>query len=174
MGARMLCWRRIRRLTFKKLLMLLWVRLTSSALILTMFRRSLYMPPPMVSTSLVSSKRWLLVNHLDLINLACDRRGSEDALRSGMMDCKQWHVALGASTNCVWITEWFEQWLWKKTFAFLVLYCFQRELALCPGQCPVDIDTLLECGPMPNLMVALPNIGGTLCSTPQSLPDAHY
>ena len=31
----------------------------------------------------------------------------------------------------------------------------------------------LECGPMPNLMVALPNIGGALCSTPQSLPDAH-
>jgi len=27
---------------------------------------------------------------------------------------------------------------------------------------------------MPNLMVALPNIGGALCSTPQSLPDAHY
>ena len=24
----------------------------------------------------------------------------------------------------------------------------------------------LECGPMPNLMVALPNIGGALCSTP--------
>jgi len=31
----------------------------------------------------------------------------------------------------------------------------------------------LECGPMPNLMVALPNIGGALCSTPQSLADAH-
>ena len=28
----------------------------------------------------------------------------------------------------------------------------------------------LECGPMPNLMVALPSIG----STPQSLADAHY
>ena len=27
----------------------------------------------------------------------------------------------------------------------------------------------LECGPMPNLMVALQNIGGALCSTPQSL-----
>ena len=27
----------------------------------------------------------------------------------------------------------------------------------------------LECGPMPNVMVALPNIGGALCSTPQSL-----
>jgi len=25
----------------------------------------------------------------------------------------------------------------------------------------------LECGPMPNVMVALPNIGGSLCSTPQ-------
>jgi len=27
---------------------------------------------------------------------------------------------------------------------------------------------------MPNKMAALPNIGGALCSTPQSLPDAHY
>ena len=27
---------------------------------------------------------------------------------------------------------------------------------------------------MPNLMVALPNIGGALCSTPQILFDAHY
>jgi len=32
----------------------------------------------------------------------------------------------------------------------------------------------LECGPMPNLMVALANIGGALCSTPQSLADADY
>jgi len=27
---------------------------------------------------------------------------------------------------------------------------------------------------MPNVMVALPNIGGARCSTPQSLADAHY
>ena len=27
---------------------------------------------------------------------------------------------------------------------------------------------------MPNLMIALPNIGGALCSMPQSLDDAHY
>jgi len=27
----------------------------------------------------------------------------------------------------------------------------------------------LEYGPMPNVMVALPNIGGALCSTPQCL-----
>ena len=32
----------------------------------------------------------------------------------------------------------------------------------------------LECGPMPNVMAALPNIGAALCSTPQSLADAHY
>jgi len=38
----------------------------------------------------------------------------------------------------------------------------------------VHVDHTLECGPMPNVMVALPNIGGALCSTPQSLADAHY
>jgi len=30
----------------------------------------------------------------------------------------------------------------------------------------------LECGPMP-VIAALSNIGGALCSTPQSLADAH-
>jgi len=32
----------------------------------------------------------------------------------------------------------------------------------------------LERGPVPNVMAALPNIGGDLCSTPQSLADAYY
>ena len=32
----------------------------------------------------------------------------------------------------------------------------------------------LECGPMPNAMTALSNIGGALCSTPQRLANAHY
>jgi len=27
---------------------------------------------------------------------------------------------------------------------------------------------------MPNVMVALPNIGGALCLTPQTLADSHY
>ena len=36
------------------------------------------------------------------------------------------------------------------------------------------INDKLECGPMPNVMAALPNIGDALCSTPQSLADAHY
>jgi len=39
---------------------------------------------------------------------------------------------------------------------------------------PQEFQQILECGPMPNLMVALPNIGGAFCSTPQSLSDAHY
>jgi len=38
----------------------------------------------------------------------------------------------------------------------------------------VKTKKILECGPMPNVMVALPNIGGALCSTPQTLADAHY
>jgi len=32
----------------------------------------------------------------------------------------------------------------------------------------------LECGPMPNVMAALPNTGGALCSTPQSVANAQY
>ena len=32
----------------------------------------------------------------------------------------------------------------------------------------------LESGPMPYVMAALPNTGGALCSTPQSMADAHY
>jgi len=31
-----------------------------------------------------------------------------------------------------------------------------------------------ECGPMPNVMAALQSIDGALCSTLQSLADAHY
>jgi len=32
----------------------------------------------------------------------------------------------------------------------------------------------LECMPIPNVMAALPNIGGALCSTPQSVANAQY
>jgi len=35
-------------------------------------------------------------------------------------------------------------------------------------------NTKLQCGPMANVMTALPNIGGALCSMPQSMADAHY
>jgi len=32
----------------------------------------------------------------------------------------------------------------------------------------------LECGSVPDVMAALPNVGGALCSTPQTLADAHF
>jgi len=37
----------------------------------------------------------------------------------------------------------------------------------------VKVKMKLECGPMPNVMAVLPNISGALCSTRQSLADAH-
>ena len=40
--------------------------------------------------------------------------------------------------------------------------------------CNVLTKSQLECGPTPNVMVDLPNIGGALCSTPQSLTGALY
>jgi len=40
--------------------------------------------------------------------------------------------------------------------------------------CEAEIRVQLECGPMPNVMAALANTGGDLCSMPQSLADAHY
>jgi len=51
---------------------------------------------------------------------------------------------------------------------FMLSYCL---CALCHRSVAVCIivsanKTELECGPMPNLMVALPNIGGALCFGP--------
>jgi len=36
------------------------------------------------------------------------------------------------------------------------------------------VNLKLECGPMPNVMAALSNIGGALYCTPQSVADAYY
>ena len=69
-------------------------------------------------------------------------------------------------------------------YMIIVKYC-SVTIAGCPFKAVVtgtgrsmesvnSTDIILECGPMPNLMVALPNIGGALCSTPQNLADAHY
>jgi len=50
---------------------------------------------------------------------------------------------------------------------------FPTQFCVCYiGRLAVNIK--LECGPMPNVMAALPNIGGAFCSTPQNLADAHY
>jgi len=36
------------------------------------------------------------------------------------------------------------------------------------------MNQLLECGPMPNVMATLANIGGVLCSMLQHLANAHH
>jgi len=59
---------------------------------------------------------------------------------------------------------------WKMYYNFLILRLIHYSAKMSEAAYIIQ----LECGPMPNLMVALPNIGGALCSTPQSLPDAHY
>jgi len=49
-------------------------------------------------------------------------------------------------------------------------YFRKNDIFDCIGESQIE----LECGPMPNVMDALPNVGGALCSTPQTLADAHY
>jgi len=54
------------------------------------------------------------------------------------------------------------------------LYTVSGQYSMCNNIACKSL-VILECGPMPNVMVvALLNIGGALCSTPQSLADAHY
>jgi len=73
----------------------------------------------------------------------------------------------------------FNKWSLKLTVSRSVL-SYLRSMELTDVNIDANValakqkQTKLECGPMPNLMVALPNIGGALCSTPQSLADAHY
>jgi len=59
----------------------------------------------------------------------------------------------------------------KSVFHCIVV--FVQVTTHCCWKCKV-IHIILECGPIPNVIAALPNIGGTLCSTPQNLADAHY
>jgi len=59
---------------------------------------------------------------------------------------------------------------WKSTF-----YCAKHIYFCCILITSKRLaDIKLKCKPMPNVIAALPNICGALCSTPQSLDDAHY
>jgi len=55
----------------------------------------------------------------------------------------------------------------------LAILLYVRSLVFCAfiGK---QITHKLEYGPIPNVIAALPNTGGALCSTQQSLADAHY
>jgi len=52
-------------------------------------------------------------------------------------------------------------------FDFDIHYCVRFSMHY-------QIKIKLEYGPMPSVMAALSNIGGALCSMPQSLADAQY
>jgi len=51
--------------------------------------------------------------------------------------------------------------------------CYRTVIYMRPKNSYINSEKL-ECGPMPNLMVSLPNIGGALSSTPRSLANTHY
>jgi len=58
----------------------------------------------------------------------------------------------------------------------IISFCQQKYFAFHQNVNLYDKSVILkqlECGPMPNLMIALQNIGGALCSTPQSLARGH-
>ena len=55
------------------------------------------------------------------------------------------------------------------------IYCRKCEVyGAFSGKIQIKLFRRLECGPMPNVMVALPNVGSALCSTPPSLAEGHY
>jgi len=56
---------------------------------------------------------------------------------------------------------------------FLTFIC-QRQRRNNDDDDDKDKKVKLECGSIPNGMAALPNIGGALCSTLQSMADSHY
>ena len=87
--------------------------------------------------------------------------------------CSAWHALQHCHSNCEIITSPAHD---SHDRRALVEVCTVPVLLVLTGLLRLSgvIYTKLECGPMPNLMVALPNIGGALCSMPQSLADAHY
>ena len=73
------------------------------------------------------------------------------------------HLNIGALQN--------DAGVWHVVMAVRLLHIHNTQ-----QNCYLLFDVLrnLQITRMPNVMVALPNIGGVLCSTPQSLADAHY
>jgi len=55
--------------------------------------------------------------------------------------------------------------LWREASAAIVALLWR--IGAGELECTCLFKMQLECGPMPNVMVALPNIGGVHCSTPQ-------
>ena len=54
----------------------------------------------------------------------------------------------------------------EEALAIIIVFLLWRILRIINGPAML-FNYNLKCGPMPNVMSALPNIGGALCSTPQ-------
>jgi len=77
--------------------------------------------------------------------------------------CRLWidsvqELAISLTNECKWMIRYGYTWRWMTQFEHNHRATITRMWA----------------NARPNVMVALPNIGGALCSTPQSLADAHY
>ena len=74
--------------------------------------------------------------------------------------------------------------IWEPITSHWMKHTIWLRTVLCGGWClcmalhtpsgAYQIKRKLECGSTPNVMAAPPNIGGTFCSTLQSLADSHY
>ena len=82
-----------------------------------------------------------------------------------------WRVCIVAKRSFISVTVEFLYYILQQNNRTLLLTAIQ---SLKTDEVNIITIARRECGPMPNLMVALPNTGGALCSTPQSLADAHY
>jgi len=98
----------------------------------------------------------------------------------GNLDLWPWH-----SNSSERGTKHVSLWIWRKSVQRFLGYFIHKQKSQKQNRTVYRLTAFrssmraveqhkLECGPMPNVMVALPNIGGALCSTPQSLADAHY
>ena len=62
----------------------------------------------------------------------------------------------------------------RRSFSSSTLFIWHSYTLCCITRYHQRFYNPLVCGPMPNVMVALPNIGSALCPTPQTLADARY
>jgi len=103
-------------------------------------------------------------------------RGPETWMTAICTSVRVCHVLINYLHSCTELKFTIQQ-------SSLNVLCFFNPQLLCYNCCKFhsnrlrsvrDILQNQKCGPMPNVMAALPNIGDALCSTPQSLDGAHY
>jgi len=139
-----------------------------------------YRPSSVVCLSVCLSRSWAKNRSTDRdVVWDVDSGGPKKTRYMGMHIGPTWRTRL--NRRCAAAMRPYVKLRWPLVHNIKLLSTSFREIGLkdnkvknCKDEKEVNskIDVKLECGPMPNVMVALSNIGGTLCSTPQSLADA--